>query len=437
MLNKTLIIILFFALVISFPLQAEKSDSLIVKNDSNGKIIKDCQQKEIMEVLFKKRKPTPVDTSRIFRFFILPYIAYSPTKGFQLGAGGSLTWYFGKSPITSQSAASAMAEFTSKDQKLFQFKSNVYTSRNKWFLQGDWRYYIYSLPTYGLGSGYNNPVPSTEGYPVDSIAPTTWDESFLVKYRWLKLHEIFSYRIIEDLYAGLGYHLDMHFRIEDTQLNLDSTTPVIPPHYAYSQLHGFDPEKYITSGLSINFVFDSRDNIVNPYKGYYAKLNYRFNPTWLGSSKSSSQLWAEFRTYVGLEKKMPRHLIAFWVYGGFQISGVVPYFDLWAIGFDQMNSSGRGYLQGRWRGELLVYGEVEYRFPITRCSQLLGGVVFFNASTASSRDQDISLFKYIRPAAGVGLRIMVSKATRTNIAIDFTMGDDKTIGIYFSAQEVF
>ena len=441
--KKSSLFISVFILIIICPVMAQKGDSIPGKSDSlKGKSdnmatkVKDCQPKEIQDILFKKRKPKPVDTSRVFRFFILPYIAYSPTKGFQLGAGGSLTWYFGKSPITNQSAASAMAEFTSKNQKLFQFKSNVYTNENKWFLQGDWRYYIYSLPTFGLGSGYNDPVPAIDGYPKDSTAQATWDQSYLVLFRWLRLHEIFSYRIIENLYIGIGYHFDLHYEIEDTQLKLDSSTPVITPHYSYSKLHGFDSSRYATSGISLNFVYDSRDNLVNPYKGYYANVNYRLNTNWLGSSEPSSQLWAEFRTYVGLEKKMPRHLIAFWLYGGFQVSGTTPYFDLWATGFDQMNSSGRGYLQGRWRGEHLVYGEVEYRFPITRCSQVLGGVLFLNASTASSRDQDVNLFKYIRPAGGFGLRVMVSKATRTNVLIDFTIAE-KEFGIYFSAQEIF
>jgi outer membrane protein assembly factor BamA len=396
---------------------------------------KDCQPKELGEILFKKSNPRD-DTTRKKDVFLLPYVAYSPTKGFQLGVGGTFSWYKGKSRITNQSAASATAEFTSKNQKLFQMKTNIYTDLNKWFLQGDWRYYIYSIPTYGLGTGYGKAVPEVPGVYVPADTAPGWDQSFQVKFRWLKIHEIFLKMIVENLYAGIGVHFDYHFKIEDEDLSLDSASQLITPHYAYSTLHGFDPEEYISSGFSVNFVFDTRDNLINPYKGYYAKVSYRMNPTWLGSAKTGSQLWTEFRTYIGLERKLPRHLIAFWYYGAFQVSGDIPYFDLWATGFDQMNSSGRGYLQGRWRGENLVYSEVEYRFPITRCSQVLGGVLFFNASTASDDDKDVPLFGYIRPAGGAGLRIMVSKVSRTNISVDFTVAE-KSLGIYFSAQEVF
>lgn len=394
----------------------------------------DCQPKEIGEIIFKK-KMSPEDTTRKFNAFLLPYIAYSPTKGVQLGAGGTLSWYSGTSRETNQSAANAMAEFTSKDQKLYQLKSNVYTDRNKWFLQGDWRYYIYSLPTYGLGTGYNNPVIPVESYIPDTVGLGGWDEEYLIKYRWVKLHEIFSVKVRNFLYFGVGYHLDYHYQIEDTKLKPDSVVPVYTPHFSYSVKHGFNTEKYISSGLSLNFVFDNRDNLINPYKGYFVNVNYKINQTWLGSDKSSGQLWTEFRTYVSLDKKMPRHLLAFWMYGGFQTSGEVPYFDLWATGFDQMNSSGRGYLQGRWRGENLAYGEFQYRFPISKCTQVLGGVLFANVSTASSKDQDIRLFKYLRPAYGAGLRILVDKVSRTNILIDYTFGENS--GIYFSAQETF
>jgi outer membrane protein assembly factor BamA len=425
--GKILKILLFLILATASPIRAQQADTTVKKK-------KECQPKDVFEMLLHKPGKPP-DTSRKFNAFLLPYIAYSPTKEFQLGAGGTLTWYFGKSKLTNQSAASATVEFTSKHQRLFQLKSNVYTDRNKWFLQGDWRFYFYSLPTYGLGTGYNDPVPPVEGLN-DTTGNRNWNESFEVKYRWLKIHQVFSYRIIEDLYAGIGYHLDYHYDIEDLDLRLDSINPMITPHYAYSRLHGFNPEKYLTAGLSLNFVYDTRDNLINPYKGFYVTVNYKLNQTWLGSTKAGSQLWVEFRTYIGLEKKLPRHLIAFWLYGGFQISGQIPYFDLWAIGFDQMNSSGRGYIQGRWRGENLVYGEVEYRFPISRCSQVLGGVVFANASTASSRDQGVPLFNYIRPACGAGLRIMVSKVSRTNILIDFTIGE-KSNGLYFSAQEAY
>ena len=188
--------------------------------------------------------------------------------------------------------------------------------------------------------------------------------------------------------------------------------------------------------MSINFVFDSRDNIINAYKGIYVNINYLANFTFLGSTRDGSRLWTEFRTYVGLSRRVPRHLMAFRVFGNFMVSGTMPYLNLMANGFDPINSSGRGYAQGRWRGEDFVYGEAEYRFPISPCTRIVGGVLFANVSTASSKDTHVPLFGYLKTGCGFGLRIMVGKHDRTNLLIDFGLGQFSQ-GFYLQAQEVF
>ena len=190
------------------------------------------------------------------------------------------------------------------------------------------------------------------------------------------------------------------------------------------------------SGLSANLVYDSRDNQANPYKGIYANINYRYNFTFLGSDEDASELWLEFRTYVGLSKKKARNLIGFWVFGDFNLTGHLPYMTLPNLGGDQRARSGRGYTNGRFRGKDLVYGEVEWRFPIWPCSNIIGGVLFANASTTNNPDRGVKLFQYIQPAVGFGFRIMVNKYFRTNINLDLAIGS-KSSGFYFSGQETF
>jgi hypothetical protein len=88
-----------------------------------------------------------------------------------------------------------------------------------------------------------------------------------------------------------------------------------------------------------------------------------------------------------------------------------------------------------FRGNSMAYGEFEYRFPIT-CNQLLGGVFFINATTASDRDREVHLFKYIQPAVGFGLRLLMDKSTRTNLVLDYAKGR-KSGGFYLNAGETF
>lgn len=395
---------------------------------------KNCEQKDIKDLLRKKDKP-PRPPKKMM-ILVLPNIGSNPANGFLLGVGGALGWYWGPRETTRVSNIGFSAVVTSKRQLLVFSKSNIYTTHDKLFLQGDWRYYIYKAPTWGLGTNAPDTSNTSSCWVWQGADVKATEGVYPMLYDYIKFHEIANIKIAKFLYAGGGYHLDYYNNIKDDLLNLDTIPLQITPHYAYSRLHDINPLKYILSGLSLNIVYDSRDNLMNPYKGYYANINYRYNPTFLGSDQNSSSLWLEFRTYVPLSKKTPRHLVAFWAYGNFLITGNQPYLTLMALGEDQKGRSGRAYVAGRFRGEDLVYGEVEYRFPITQCSQILGGVLFLNVTTASNRTANIPLFAYLRPGAGFGFRFMINKHFRTNINFDVGFGH-RSKGFYFSGTETF
>ena len=410
---------------------------------------KDCEPKDLGDLwrsLFSKNKDKPPREQKKITLLILPNLSSNPVNGFLVGVGGNLAWHFGTRENTRISLAGFSAAVTTKKQFISFIKSNVYTKENLFFLQGDWRYYLYRAPTYGLGT--NSPPDSTDfdGNWGWMGAGTGDDGGYPISYNYFKFHEVVNRKIAKNVYAGIGYQLDYYWNIVDDSLDIASFT--FTPHYFYSREYGFDADEYILSGFSVNLMYDSRDNLINPYEGYYANINYRINQTWLGSDQNSTSLWLEFRTYVGLSKKIPRHLIAFWLFGDFQLTGHKPYLTLMATGEDQKARSGRGYIAGRYRGENMVYGEVEYRFPITRCSQILGGVVFINATTTSnlarsdwgsSTNQSLEpvrLFEVVRPAIGVGLRFMINKYTRLNLNLDFGIGVNSK-GFYFSGTETF
>ena len=77
----------------------------------------------------------------------------------------------------------------------------------------------------------------------------------------------------------------------------------------------------------------------------------RINPIAFGSTQNSTMFYTEWRNYIGVSKRIPRNVIAFWYWGDFDTSGHVPYLALPAITWDTYNRSGRGYIQGRFRGE--------------------------------------------------------------------------------------
>jgi len=392
-----------------------------------------CEIRDIRDLLRKKNKPVP--TPKKVSLLILPSVSANPANGLLLGLGGNIAWYFGSSKNTRITLVNFSVAVTTKEQFISFVKSTLYTNDNKFYLDGDWRFYKYRAPTYGLGTN----APDTTFERNFAWMGADMDEStggYPMLYDYLIIHEIVNRKIKKNMYIGIGYHLDKYWNISDENLNLDTVPKQLTPHWSYSKVYEFDSSEYMESGLSLNLMYDSRDNQISPYTGYYVKLNYRYNATFLGSDKNSSRLWVEFRTYVGLSGKIPRHLIAFWFFGNFLISGTEPYFGLMSLGNDQRGRSGRGYIAGRYRGEDMLYAEAEYRFPILLCSQTLGGVLFVNAMTATNRGKDVGLFDYIKPAAGVGLRVLVNKNIRLSINIDFAVGY-KSSGLYFAGSETF
>lgn len=379
---------------------------------------------------------------RKVNFIPLPAIAANPTAGWMFGLAPGASWYMGDPSDTHLSSFLGSIIYTTNKQWIITGKATTFLNHDAWNLLTDIRYFITSQPTYGLGTGPQSAKPVASGFyeytddPYDKIANAQMMEFDYVRFHQSVLRRYKTTRF----YGGVGYHLDRHYKIQDNLLDLDPNDgdgEALTSHYVYSVGRGFDPTEYTLSGVSLNVLFDSRDNAVNPYSGRYAFANIRINPEFLGSDKNSSLLWLEYRDYIHLSEARPRHLIGFWTYGWFVAGGDVPYMDLPAVGWDQFGRSGRAYTQGRFRGESLMYFETEYRFPLQKHKETFGGVIFVNATTANNTDAGIDLFRYVDPAYGIGLRIMINKSSRANLNLDYAWGKYGAQGFYFGLNEVF
>ena len=286
--------------------------------------------------------------------------------------------------------------------------------------------YIFSQPNYGLGTDIIPHHSKKDGFSIDSIAQP-------MDYNYFKFHQTVSFEVAKNFYVGGGINLDWYSSIKDKDLDVENGR--FTYHYNYSQKHGFDDKEYFLNGMSLNLVYDSRDNQVNATHGWFANINYRFNPVLFNNQEYSNVLYAEYRQFIPLSSKNDRYILGIWTYGQFVTRGKVPYLNLPAIGWDQRSRSGEGYTQGLFRGNGLVYLSTEFRFPIT-CNQMLSGTVFTNFVTASNVDNNTALFSSIQPSAGVGLRILIDKATRTNLIVDYAWGNNSK-GFYLNAGETF
>jgi outer membrane protein assembly factor BamA len=402
-------------------------DSISVAVDTS------CPQQDLPQLLRnwlgKPQKPPKTST-----LFLVPTIGSNPAMGFMFGFGGQYAFKL-QDPVSLYSLINAGVTFTTKKQLIIQVKNNIYTKNNKFFLSGDWRFLKYSQPTYGLSTKAPDSGLARHQFALYGVETASDSLVQPMKFNFIRFYQTVNIKIKKSFYMGIGYHYDYYYHIVDEKLDTASP-PFLTSHYVYSKKYGFNPEKYTLSGVSLNFVLDTRDNMVNAYKGYFANLNYRFYPEFLGNKKTGNYWEVEYRSFHSLSQKNPRHVLAFWLLGNFSPYGQLPYLDLPALGYDQRGRSGRGYTQGRYRGPNMVYAETEYRFPISPCSGILGGVLFVNATSADRPDGNVKLFDYIAPGYGMGLRIMIDKYSRTNLQVDFGFGKHSS-GFYLGASETF
>ncbi|MDP2042948.1 MAG: hypothetical protein Q8K16_17340, partial [Algoriphagus sp.] len=224
-----------------------------------------------------------------FKIVPLPAIGSNPANGWLFGLAPSATWYMGDPATTKMSNLVGNFLYTTKKQWIFSSRSNIFSDENKLIFIGDWRYFVTSQFTYGLGSSAPN---GTDFDP--SQGNVLWGKQGM-DFSLVRFYETVLKRIGDSkFYIGAGYHLDVHSKIqsfnEDGPINSQFFT-----HDAYNISKGFDIDRYTLSGISLNMVMENRDLAVSPYEKNFAWVQYKINPSFLGSDQSSSLLMLDYR----------------------------------------------------------------------------------------------------------------------------------------------
>ncbi len=394
-----------------------------------------CVQLDLADVIRASlNKPAKMKPEQTGSLLLLPIIGSNPATGFMFGVGGQYAFRMPES--TRYSSLSGSIQYTTQSQFIFMLKNNVFSRRNRFFHTGDWRYLIFSQSTYGLGTNAPEGGVLDYQYNLGGIETTSDSLTQPMKFNFARLHQTMGFQVSPGVYLGLGYQFDGYYEIKDEKLRLNPGDTLITSHYGYSTYYGFDLGKYYSSAINARVVIDKRDNMINAQKGYYMSLGWRGALRFIGNKNNSSLFQIEWRSFHNVSRRSPSHLVAFWLMGDFSGEGDIPYLILPATAYDQRGRSARGYTQGRFRGNNMLYGEAEYRFPISKCTGVLGGVLFVNATTASHPYLDPKLFQSVKPGYGFGLRIMADKTSRTNITVDIGFGE-KSSGFYLAVSETF
>lgn len=418
---KIVLITLLFIFSSQLFAQDNNDNSNIYPNLDSAFYATQVDLKKILSDIFgSKRKKFDnikiVQTERDFILSILPGISYNPANGVIFGVSLSASWFNGPHKTTTNSAFVSSVSYTTKQQLRLSAQSNIFFKNDGWNFQGDWRLWNYNQETYGLGT--NTP---------DSGAQN-------MNFQFIRLNENALRKITGRLFAGIGYSLEYYNKVE----TVDTSDTPYSPNYnnTYNIKHGYDTSSYLSSGFVLTSALDTRDNTQNPYKGVLLQANYYNYNKFLGSANNWQKLYLEARAFHNLRNARNPYILAFWFLSNIALSGKAPYMSLPAIGWDKYNSTGRGYIQGRFRGSSMMYFEIANRINLSK-NGLFGISIFANASTFSNADTGQDLFDYIDPAGGIGLAIKFDSKGRTNINIDYAIGKYNSSGIFLSLGEFF
>jgi hypothetical protein len=372
------------------------------------------KQKDLLDIgksiLKIKPKPLEEEKNKKTYFSILPISGSLPGGGNVLITATTAGFYLGDRDSTYLSSVVFTPYWNFRNRFGIPLRSNLWLANNTWNIKGDTHFMVYPQYTWGLGGGQRT------------------DDKVLINYNYIRFYQSALKRIKSYFYAGMGYNLDYFHNIHtDYPTGLADFTG-----YDYGTEENSNS---LSSGITLNLLYDTRNNSINPIPGVYANLIYRVNPTFLGTNSTTwRSLYLDARKYFPLAKRPDQqNVLAVWSYFWTILDSNVPYLNLPSIGMDPQYKSGRGIEQSRYRGKSLFYLESEYRRDITD-NGLFGFVAF--ASINSVTEGDNNRFKHINPATGAGLRVKFNKGSNTNIAVDYGFSKGYS-GVTVSLGEAF
>lgn len=401
------------------------ADSLRIKTLKKDTIEAQYDIGDLFTSIFHPKKKTDAPRKKS-AVTIIPNVAYNPSIGAQIGIKAVAGKVLGKAPNTLMSIAATSASITTKGIIYFYLNHNVYTPGNKWNLQGSLVAAKTVLPDFGLGIGNT----AQGGSEADRILTNPDRKAYVLHAEYYNFREKIYKQIQPNLFVGAGVSFEIRRKIEDR-----GNASELTPYNIYSDRYGFNRDHYQSNGILFNVQYTTRDNQNRAHKGIYADAGVRINQTWLASTRNAVQITTDFRKYWSLSHRNPEHVLAFWNWGSYLLSGALPYLELPGTGRDTYFRSGRGYTVTYFKGPQYFYSELEYRFPIMR-NKFISGVTFFNIQTAND-DLGTRLFEKWQPAGGAGLRVLFNKATRTNLCLDYAIGKYGSKGFFLGLTEAF
>ena len=225
----------------------------------------------------------------------------------------------------------------------------------------------------------------------------------------LQLEVDFMWRVLKNIYIGANVNF-YHIKGVDFEK---------PP----SNFIGDQETQYTNIGTGPFIIYDSRDIITNPSRGWFLKVSHKFYPGFLGNKPSFSRTEGILNFYHRIWKG---GIMAYDLHGRFN-NGDVPWTMLSRIGNSYRM---RGYYEGRFQDRHLLEFQAELRQRIWR---RIGVAAWGGVGNVFDSMRNFT-FSQSLPNYGFGLRWELKK--NVNVRLDYGFGK-KQSGFLFQINEAF
>jgi len=324
-----------------------------------------------------------------------PVLFYTPETRFGFGAAGICIFNFkNDSLFAPRSSVNLGFTYTQNKQVLFYLPYTLFIKNRSYQVYGELAYNRYTYNFYGVGN--DNPRDFVEKYGVA-----------FPRLRFTALK-----KVGKNLFTGLRYAYDQFslFGLDTTGQLYKKTIP--------GSTGG------TVSGFGIVTLYDSRDFIFYPSKGFWGELVVYRDDHLTGSSFNYTRIALDLSKYMHYGK----NILALNLYSLYSDSDM-PFFQMGVLGGQKKM---RGFYEGRYRDNNVLVFQAEYRRHLF---WLLGFTIFGDVGQVASRYDRFNAANW-RYTYGGGLRLTIDKAQRINLRIDVGVGNNRVLP-YFTIGEAF